>query len=331
MNHSFLVCKLMIASSVLLGPLGLGAQPAQKPVTMKIGHVLGESDNVHQALLRFKDAVAKRTQGAVTVSIHAGSSLGSLRQMFESIGLGTQEAGMFDAGTPANAEPAIGVLELPYIFENLDHVHRVVDGPTGRQIFDRTRQTTGIRTLASYDTTFRKTFSKRPINSLADLKGMKVRVPEVPSYIETFKLLGANPTPIPWGDLYTGLSTGVVDGFENKAEAAFGSRLHEQAKFAAYTGHIFVVNLLMVNDRWYAALTPETQKALLEAAKETELWQRARALQSEVEFEDKMKAAGVQFTRPDTATLRKAVAPIFETYGKRHGVAALIEQVRKDR
>jgi TRAP-type transport system periplasmic protein len=331
MNHSFLVCKLMIASSLLIAPLGLAAQPAQKPVTMKIGHVLAESDNVHQALLRFKDGVAKRTQGAVTVSIHAGSSLGSLRQMFESIGLGTQEAGVFDAGTPANAEPAIGVLELPYIFENLDHVHRVVDGPTGLQIFDRTRKTTGIRTLASYDTTFRKTFSKRPINSLADLKGMKVRVPEVPSYIETFKLLGANPTPIPWGDLYTGLSTGVVDGFENKAEAAFNARLHEQAKFAAYTGHIFVVNLLMVNERWYAALTPETQKALLEVAQETVQWQRARALQSEVEFEDKMKAAGVQFTRPDTATLRQAVAPIFESYGKRHGVAPLIEQVRKDR
>lgn len=330
MKPSFLVCKLIIASSALLGPLALSAQPAQKPVTMKIGHVLGESDNVHQALLRFKEAVGKHTQGAVTVSIHSGSSLGSLRVMFESIGLGTQEAGMFDAGTPANSEPAIGVLELPYIFDNLDHVHRVVDGPTGKQIFDKTRATTGIRTIASYDTTFRKTFSKRPINSLADLKGMKVRVPEVPSYIETFKLLGANPTPVPWGDLYTSLSTGVVDGFENKAEAAFGSRLHEQAKFAAYTGHIFVVNLLMVNDRWFSALTPAAQKAIMESAKETEQWQRARALQSEVEFEDKMKAAGVQFTRPDTAMLRKAVAPIFVSYGTRHGVTALIDKVRND-
>lgn len=331
MKRLSLACQLIVVASALLGPLALSAQPAQKPVTMKIGHVLSEADNVHQALLRFKEGVAKRTQGAVTVSIHSGSSLGSLRVMFESIGLGTQEAGMFDAGTPANSEPAIGVLELPYIFENLDHVHRVVDGPTGKQIFDKTRATTGIRTLASYDTTFRKTFSKRAINSLADLKGMKVRVPEVPSYIETFKLLGANPTPVPWGDLYTSLSTGVVDGFENKAEAAFGARLHEQAKFAAYTGHIFVVNLLMVNDRWFSALTPETQKALVESAKETEQWQRARALQSEVEFEDRMKAAGVQFTKPDTAPLRKAVAPIFASYGTKHGLTALIEKVRNDR
>lgn len=331
MKRVSLASQLIVVCSVLLGPLVLSAQPAQKPVTMKIGHVLSEADNVHQALLRFKEAVAKRTQGAVTVSIHSSSSLGSLRVMFESIGLGTLEAGMFDAGTPANSEPAIGVLELPYIFENLDHVHRVVDGPTGKQIFDKTRATTGIRTLASYDTTFRKTFSKRAINSIADLKGMKVRVPEVPSYIETFKLLGANPTPVPWGDLYTSLSTGVVDGFENKAEAAFGARLHEQAKFAAYTGHIFVVNLLMVNDRWFSALTPETQKALMESAKETEQWQRARALQSEVEFEDKMKAAGVQFTKPDTAPLRKAVAPIFASYGTKHGLTALIEKVRNDR
>jgi TRAP-type C4-dicarboxylate transport system substrate-binding protein len=136
---------------------------------------------------------------------------------------------------------------------------------------------------------------------------------------------------VPWGDLYTSLSTGVVDGFENKAEAAFGSRLHEQAKFAAYTGHIFVVNLLMVNDRWFSALTPESQRALVESAKETEQWQRARALQSEAEFEDKMKAAGVQFTKPDTAPLRKAVAPIFASYGTKHGVTALIDKVRNDR
>ena len=331
MKALFHLSKLIIASTMLLGPVVLLAQSAQKPVTMKVGHVLSEADNVHQALLRFKEAVAKRTAGAVTVSIHSGSSLGSLRQMFESIGLGTQEAGVFDAGTPANAAPVIGILELPYIFENLDHVHRVVDGPTGKQIFETTRTSTGLRTIASYDTTFRKTFSKRPINSLADLKGMKVRVPEVPSYIETFKLLGANPTPIPWGDLYTGLSTGVVDAFENKAEAAFGARLHEQAKFAAYTGHIFVVNLLMVNDRWFSSLTPDAQKALMESAKETEQWQRERALQSEVEFEDKMKAAGVQFTRPDTAALQKAVAPILSTYGTRHKVAPTIEKLRNDR
>jgi TRAP-type transport system periplasmic protein len=331
MKHPSLACRLIIASALLLAPLAAAAQAAQKPVTMKIGHVLTESDNVHQALLRFKEAVGKRTQGAVTVTIHSGSSLGSLRQMFESIGLGTQEAGMFDAGTPANSDPAIGVLELPYIFDNLDHVHRVVDGALGRQIFDGTRAKTGIRTIASYDTTFRKTFSKRAINGLADLKGMKVRVPEVPAYIETFKLLGASPTPVPWGDLYTSLSTGVVEGFENKAEAAFGSRLHEQAKFAAYTGHIFVVNLLMVNDRWFNSLTPETQKALLESAKETEQWQRARALQSEVEFEDKMKTAGVQFTKPDTAAFRKAVAPIYTSYGTRHNLAPLIEKVRNER
>jgi TRAP-type transport system periplasmic protein len=327
MNAAPLAWRVLVASSLLV-PLSLLAQPAQKPVNMKIGHVVAESDNVHQALVRFKEAVGKRTQGAVTVSIHPGSTLGSLRQMFESIGLGTQEAGVFDAGTPANADPAIGVLELPYMFQNLAHVHRVADGPIGQQVFEQTRKRTGIRTVASYDSTFRKTFSKRPINAMADLKGMKIRVPEVPSYVETFRLLGANPTPVPWGELYTSLSTGVVDGFENKAEAAFGSRLHEQAKFAAYTGHIFVFNLLMVSDRWFASLAPQTQKAIHDSARESEQWQRARAVQSELEFEEKMKAAGVQFTRPDDAPFRKAVEPIYAAYGKRHGVTALIDSIR---
>lgn len=320
--------RLVLAAAFLSLPVAAVAQTAQKPATMKIGHVLSESDNIHQALVRFKESVEKRSQGAVTVSIHPGSSLGSLRQMFESIGLGTQEAGMFDAGTPANAEPSIGVLELPYIFQDLAHVHRVTDGPIGSQVYESVRKRTGVRTIANYDTTFRKTFSKRAINAIGDMKGMKIRVPEVPAYVETFKLLGANPTPVPWGELYTSLSSGVVDGFENKAEAAFGARLHEQAKFAAYTGHIYVPNFLMVSDRWFTSLSADNQKAILEAAKESETWQRARALQSEVEFEDKMKAAGVTFTRPDTGPFRQAVEPIYASYGKKHNVATLIDTVR---
>ncbi|MFM1989492.1 MAG: hypothetical protein RJA99_2449 [Pseudomonadota bacterium] len=318
-----------VTSALLLSPLAVRAQAPK--ATMKIGHVLAESDNIHQALLRFKEGVEKRTNGAVVVTLHPGSSLGSNRQMFESIGLGTQEAAIFDAGTPANAVPAIGVLELPYVFQDLQHVHRVTDGPIGQGVFEDVRKRTGIRVLANYDTTFRKTFSKRAINAIGDLKGMKIRVPEVPAYVETFKLLGANPTPVPWGELYTSLSSGVVDGFENKAEAAFGARLHEQAKFAAYTGHIYVPNFLMVADRWFSALPADAQKALAEVAKETETWQRARALQSEAEFEDRMKAAGVTFTKPDTEPFRKAVEPIYASYGKRHNVAALIDSVRNAR
>lgn len=306
------------------------AAPAKK-VTMKIGHVLAESDNVHQALLRFKEAVEKKTGGTLEVQVYPGSQLGSLRQMFEAISLGTQEAGIFDAATPANADPAIGILELPYMFRDLDHVHKMIDGPLGEQVLDGTRKKTGVRTIAGYDTTFRKTFTKgKAINSLDDLKGLKVRVPESPAYVETFKLLGASPTPVAWGELYTSLASGVVQGFENKAEAAVGSRLHEQTKFAAYTGHIFVFNLLMVNDKWFTGLSKDMQQAILETVKDSVAWQRERAIKSEVEFEEKMKQAGVQFTRPDPAPFRKAVEPIYADYGKKHGVTELINKIRSE-
>jgi TRAP-type transport system periplasmic protein len=306
------------------------ATRASAKTTMRVAHVLTEQDNVHRALVKFKEAAEKKSNGQIEVQIYPSSALGSLRVTFESMQLGNLEAGVWDAATPANVAPVWAVPELPYIFRDLTHVHKVMDGAIGQELSKALLDKAKVRTLAVYDTTFRKIFTKpKPITSLADMKGLKIRVPEAQTYVRCMQLLGANPTPIAWGELYTALETGVVQGFENKCEAAFNAKLHEQTKYAAYTGHIFVLNPLMVSERWFTAQPKDIQQVVLDAAKESLAWQRAEAPASEKSYEQKMKDAGVTFTSPDPAPLRTAVEPFYKEYGDKINANELIKRIRE--
>ncbi len=306
------------------------ARSGSSKIVMKIAHVLTEQDNIHRAVLRFKDNIEKKTSSQLEVQIYPNSALGSLRVTFESMQLGNLEAGVWDAVTPGNVAPVWAVPELPYLFRDLDHVHKVMDGPIGQDMNKALLDKAKVRTLAVYDTTFRKIFTKnKPIQSLADMKGLKIRVPEAPTYVRCMQLLGANPTPVAWGELYTALEMGVVQGFENKCEAAYNAKLHEQTKFAAYTGHIFVLNPLMCSDRWFNSLPKDIQQIVLDAASESLAWQRAEAPSSEKSFEQKMKDAGVTFTSPDVAPFRKAVEPFYKEYGDKINANELIKRVRE--
>ena len=320
----------LIAGVAAVPLVSARARAAGSKYVMKIAHVLTEADNVHRALGKFKDVLEKKAAGQVEVQIYPNSALGSLRVTFDGVQLGTLEAGVYDAATPGNVVPVWNAPELPYLFRDLDHVHKVVDGPIGQELDAALLQKARVRTLAVYDTTFRKIFTKgKPINGLSDMKGLKIRVPEAQTYVRCMQLLGANPTPVAWGELYTALQMGVVEGFENKCEAAFNAKLHEQTKFAAYTGHIFVLNPLMCSDRWFNTLPKDIQQIVLEAAKESLAWQRAEAPASEKAFEQKMKDAGVTFTSPDPAPFRKAVEPFYKEWGDKNAGNDLIKRIRE--
>jgi tripartite ATP-independent transporter DctP family solute receptor len=310
--------------------LPVHVRAASSTLVMKIAATHAEQENIYRALLRFKETVEKKTNGQVEVQTYPNSALGSLRATFNSVHLGILEAGVFDAATPGNQVSNWTVPELPYLFRDLDHVHRVLDGPIGQELNKAMLDNAKVRTLAVYDTTFRKIFTRRtPIRSLADMKTLKIRVPEAQSYVRCMQLLGANPTPVAWGELYTALQMGVVEGFENKCEAAYSAKLHEQTKFAAYTGHIFVLNPLMCSDRWFSGLPKDVQQTILDAARESLVWQRAEAPPSERAFEQKMKDVGVTFTSPDVAPFQKAVEPLYKEYGDKFNVNDLIKRIRE--
>jgi tripartite ATP-independent transporter DctP family solute receptor len=299
-------------------------------VTMKIAHVLTEVDIIHRAKVKFKEIAEKKAGGELEVQIYPNSALGSLRVTWESMQLGNLEGGNWDTVTPAMMVPQYAVTELPFIFRDLDHVHKVLDGPIGQELEKALLDKAKVRTIAVFDTTFRKTFTKsKAINSLADMKGLKIRVPEAQNFVRCMQYLGANPTPVAWGELYTALQMGVVEGFENKAEAAYNAKLHEQTTFMAYTGHIFTANPFLCSDRWFGKQSKNVQQAIVEAGKETLAWQRAEAPASEKAFEQKLKDAGVTFTSPDRIPFQKAVEPFYKEWGDKYAGNDLIKQIRE--
>jgi tripartite ATP-independent transporter DctP family solute receptor len=320
----------LAGSAAAVGPFVWPRGAGAAKVTMKVAHVLTEVDIIHRAKLKFKEIAEKKAGGELEVQIYPNSALGSLRVTWESMQLGNLEGGNFDTVTPAMMVPQYAATELPFIFRDLDHVHKVFDGPIGQDLEKQLMDKAKVRTVAVYDTTFRKTFTKsKPINSLADMKGLKIRVPEAQNFVRCMQFLGANPTPVPWGELYTALQMGVVEGFENKAEAAYNAKLHEQAKFMAYTGHIFCPNPFLCSDRWFAKLSTNVQQAIVEAGKESLEWQRAEAPASEKAFEQKLKDAGVTSTSPDRAPFAKAVEPFYKEWGDKYAGNDLIKKIRE--
>lgn len=325
-RRHFLVLAGVAAAGPFIWPRGANAAK----VTMKVAHVLTEVDIIHRAKLKFKEIAEKKAGGELEVQVYPNSALGSLRVTWESMQLGNLEGGNFDTVTPAMMVPQYASTELPFIFRDLDHVHRVFDGPIGKDLEKQLLDKAKVRTIAVYETTFRKIFTKtKPINSLADMKGLKIRVPEAQNYVRCMQLLGANPTPVAWGELYTALQMGVVEGFENKAEAAFNAKLHEQAKFMAYTGHIFCPNPFLCSERWFSKLSKNVQQAIVEAGTESLAWQRAEAPASEKAFEQKLKDAGVTATSPDRAPFAKAVEPFYKEWGDKYAGNELIKKIRE--
>jgi tripartite ATP-independent transporter DctP family solute receptor len=297
---------------------------------MKVAHVLTEADIIHRATAKFKEIAEKKAGGELEVQIYPTSALGSLRVTWESMQLGNLEGGNWDTVTPAMLVPQYAGTELPFIFRDLDHVHRVFDGPIGQDLEKQLLEKARVRTIAVYDTTFRKVFTKtKAINALSDMKGLKIRVPEAQNYVRCMQLLGANPTPVAWGELYTALQTGVVEGFENKCEAAFNAKLHEQARFAAYTGHIFCPNPFLCSDRWFSKLPKTVQQAIVDAGKESLAWQRAEAPASEKAFEKRLADGGVKFTSPDRVPFQKAVEPFYKEWGDKYAGNDLIKRIRE--
>lgn len=320
--------KIVFLSLVPLLFLVAGTAMAQSPIVINLGHVFAPDHTMHEASMRFAQLAAEKTNGRVEIRIHPSSTLGHEREAIEGMQLGTVDMSLVSAGVAGNFEPKVGILDLPYIFRDIDHVHNVVDGAIGRELNQALQRNVGIRVLAWGDTVFRYVFTKRtPITRLEDFRGLKIRTPEAWLYAETFRLLGANPTPIAWGELYTSLQTGVVEGLENAPEAVYTARLHEQVRHATRTEHIFVAILVSMSERTYRRLPADIQRAVTEAAVEAWAWQREVADASNIEFQEKLAAEGMTFHNIDKSVLQARVRPMYEDYGRRTGSLDLINRL----
>ena len=280
---------------------------ASAETVMKIGHGAAESFHMHRALLKFEELVETGSNGEIDVQIFPSSQMGPDREMIEGVQTGVLEMAIPPSSFFAGWDPAFAVIELPYMYASKDIAFDVLDGAAGDSMLARV-ENQGLVGLGWLELGVRNvTNNVRPIASPQDLEGVKLRTMKVPAHVATFESLGANPTPMNFGEVYSALQQGVIDGQENPLAIITSQRFYEVQKYLSTTGHVFAVYMPVVSKPFFDSLSAEYQQ-LIRAS-----MARARAHQAELVAAedasqlDEIRSAGVEVLEL-TAEQRQAFA-----------------------
>jgi len=292
-----------------------GGVASAQSVTLHLGHVQQADHPMQIASERFADLVAEATDGDIEVISYPAEQLANLRGGAEGVQLGTVDIFWVDSGTLGNWAPEYSFVSLPFMFADFASAIEAMDGLED-ELIAAMRDDLNVERLAWAPAGFRVILSNgRPVNEAADLDGLKIRVPEIPIYVNTFAALNANATPLPWGDVYTALQTGVVEGVEGPPAAIRTAGFAEVADYMARTNHIMTdLNILMNLDR-FNSLSDSQQAAIREAAHEAfELWFREEIQTSENEAYEELTGLMEANNDPDMESFREAMAPVWDDF-----------------
>lgn len=306
-------------AATLLGvPAITRAQAA--PIRLVFSHHLPTSHLGHKITEGFAAKVRDGTNGQVTVDIRPASQLFNLRTSAEALQLGTLDMCWSDLGTLANWQPPLGFISMPFLFNDFDHVKRVMYGPPGRQVSDIAKEALGVEILSLGASGFRVFLSKKAIGHADDVRGIKLRVPEIPTWVEMARAMGANPTPIPAGEMYTALQSGVIDAIEVPADYIVSAKIYEVAGFATRTHHIFTEVSMMASAKKMAALPANVQKVIRDTAVQSvqhEMWE-ANIKEQQAAWNDLAGRVKANAT-PDIDSFRAKMGPVLTNFVNRTG------------
>jgi len=307
-----LVSGLLVASLVFSLVSGDRAGGEQGRV-LKLAHGLDTAHPVHLGMERMKERVAELSGGRLSIDIYPSGVLGSEVQCIEQLQSG--ELAMTKTSTAAMESfiPELGVFGIPYLFDDEDHYWSVINGEIGSELLG-VGIDTGLYGLCYYDAGSRNFYStKKPIRSPADLKGMKIRVQNSRMAIAMVEALGGSPTPIAWGELYSALAQGVVDGAENNPPSFESSRHYEECGYFTPDAHTRVPDLLMISAPIWNSLSSQEREWLQAAADESSVYQRELWAVKTKESLANVAAAGVEIVDCDPSLFQEACASIADT------------------
>ena len=307
--------KLLIAA-VLGLTFSVSAVSAQ--TVLRLSHNAAPGNPKAVASDKFAELVAQKTNGRVKVEVGGSTKFGDDAESITNLRLGTLALSANSQGTTSNAVPEFAVLGLPFLFNDLPHAYKVVDGPVGDQL-GKAADSKGLVLLALWDNGIRHiSNNKRPINSPEDLKGIKLRTPPDPMTLDIFNALGANPAPLAFSELYIALQQGVFDGQENPLMNIYSSKLFEVQKYISLSGHKYETTPLLASKAVWATLSKQDQQAIREAAKEAAKLNRELSLAADADLRSKLTAAGVQINAVDQAPFVAATKPVYDKWAKQY-------------
>jgi len=299
--------KRFLVVMVVVGVMSL-AQVLWGKTTIKLGVVTipGSAQNV--CADKFKELLDARSD--YEVQIYHSASLGTETEILQQIQMNSVQMGIITDGPFDVFVPASRVIGYPFLFESYDQVDRVLDGPAGQELLARL-ENAGFAGLAFSENGFRHlTNNRRPVHSVEDVNGLKIRVMESIVHKELWRLLGANPTPMGW-PIFTELQQGTIDGQENPLSVIWTYKLFEVQKYLTLTGHVYSAHIDVANAQWFKSLPPSHQETITQCMKEAARYQRAWNRNKEGSFLSQLKEAGMEVDeQPDLKSFRTKVQDI---------------------
>ena len=315
-------------AAVVSMPLPAFAQSEQ--FKLKMGHVATTDEPYHKAAEKFAELVKQSTGGAVDIQLFPNSLLGGQRELLEGLQLGSVDITLTTAAVLSSFLPKTQVIELPFMFRDREHVYKVVDGPLAKEIYAGDEQRK-LKVIDTWESGFRNiTNNIRPIEKPEDMKGIKIRVMENKMYIDMFKALGANPTPMARGELFTGLQTKVVDAQENPMGQIYTSRFYEVQKYLTLSGHTYSPEVVVFSLATWKKLPAKYQEAILKASAEAKQFNRTLSAQMDTEYVTKSKEKGMvvtNLTPPQIAAFQEKMTPVWNSFADKIG-KDLIEKIK---
>ncbi|MDK2879425.1 MAG: hypothetical protein PWR06_2141 [Thermoanaerobacteraceae bacterium] len=283
-------------------------------ISIRVGHVLAPTHPYQLGLEKFAELVSQKTNGKVKVEVFHSSQLGNERDMVEGLQLGTLEMTLVSTAPLSSFTKKFFVFDLPFIFKDTASARAVVDGPVGTQLLDSLKDQ-GIIGLTYFENGFRHvTNNAKPIEKPEDLKGMKIRTMENPVHMATFKVMGADPTPMAFGELFTALQQGTIDGQENPLPVIDTSKFYEVQKYLSLTGHFYAPAPLLISKSFFESLSPDVQNAIKEAAVEARDYERKLLDDLNAKLEDELQKKGMKINKPDKEAFINAVQPVYKQF-----------------
>jgi tripartite ATP-independent transporter DctP family solute receptor len=323
MTRTIHLLALAIAIVALAAPLPAAAAK----IKINIGSTYGPDAPVHFGQVKFKELVEQRSKGEMEVLIHVGGAMGGERDVFEGMSSGGLEMGAMGSGDTSIFFPKYQVFEVPYVMRDPDHFWKFWNGPVGKEINDLSLNQRGVMTAGVVYRGARYLTANKPVKTPADVKGLRIRLPENKPWIEVWKTLGAQPVVVAFPEVYMALKTGVAEAQENPMESIWSYKFYEAQKYLIGTRHVFSACKYQISKKWFDTLKADQQKLILDAWKDATAYANEQAVAFDKKLLTDLQAKGMTLIEPDVAAFQKAVQPALQELNKTLWVPGMLEKV----
>ncbi len=295
---------------------------------LRLAHGLAPTHPVHKAMLYMSEKMKEKSKGKVIIDVYPSQQLGTERQCIELLQIGGLAMTKVSASVLESFAPKFKVFSLPYLFRNEEHKFKIFEGGIGKELLTGLEKFR-LRGLCYFDAGSRSFYTiDKPILKPEDLAGLKIRTQESATSVKMVNTLGASATPIAWGELYTALQQGVVDGAENNPPSFYLSHHYEVCKYYSLDEHTSVPDVLIISKDVWDNLNPEEQLWLQESADEAYMYQKELWHTASTDALNKVREAGVEIYYPDKSPFEKKVEPLIESYKSEPEIYNLIKKIK---